>query len=219
MVFGEPVEAIVQTVRQVRADMLVVGTRGRGGMALALLGSVAEALVKTAPCPVAVVRKFDQTTAGIGPLLAPTDFSKGASHAVLAAALLARRLGVHLVLLHVLPEVVVAKGEGDTAAMRRADLRLRRDAESKLRALIETLGLDPEKVDLRLVTGVDTDQIVKTAMKIRAGSIVMGTRGLTGLPRALLGSVTDQVLRHAPCPVVIVPPQTARSGWWSGDTA
>lgn len=213
MAVGEPVEAIVQTVREVRADMLIVGTRGRGGMARALLGSVAEALVKVAPCPVAVVRKFDQAMVGIGPLLAPTDLSGGASHAVRAAALLARRLGVRLALLHVLPEAVAAKGEDDMTTRRKA-LRMRQDAEVRLRTVIETLHLDLQQVDLHLVTGVDADQIVKTAKQIHAGCIVMGTRGLTGLPRVLLGSVTDQVLRHAPCPVVVVPPRAGRSGWW-----
>ena len=67
------------------------------------------------------------------------------------------------------------------------------------------------------MSGVDATEIVHRGKEIRAGFIVMGTRGLTGLPRVLLGSVTDQVLRETPCPVLVVPLGTVRSGWWLGE--
>ncbi|HET7852904.1 MAG TPA: universal stress protein [Candidatus Methylomirabilis sp.] len=212
---GAPVDAILRVARKIGTDMLIVGTHGRAGVARLFLGSVAEALTKRAPWPVGVVRKLEDSPAGTGPLLAPTDFSEGASHAIRAAALLARRLGTRLVLLHVLPEAVADKGDDDPKAVQRATLALRRDAESKLHSVIETLGLESGQVNSSLVTGVDAVGIVHVARAIHAGCIVMGTRGLTGLPRALLGSVTDQVLRHAPCPVVVVPPGVGRKGgWW-----
>jgi len=214
MAVGRPAEAILRVVREVRADMLVVGTRGRKGVARMFLGSVAEALAKVAPCPVAVVREFHQASTGIGPLLAPTDFSEGAADAARTAARLARRLGIRLVLLHILPEVVARRGD-DPKARRRAELKLRREAENRLRAVIETLDLDSGQGESMLMTGVDTAGILHVAQKIHAGCIVMGTRGLTGLPRVLLGSVTDQVLRQARCPVLVVPPGAASGeGWW-----
>ena len=214
MAVGRPAEAILRVVREVRADMLVVGTRGRKGVARMFLGSVAEALAKVAPCPVAVVREFHQASTGIAPLLAPTDFSEGAADAARTAARLARRLGIRLVLLHILPEVVARRGD-DPKATRRAELKLRREAENRLRAVIETLDLDSGQGESMLMTGVDVAGIVHVAQKIHAGCIVMGTRGLTGLPRVLLGSVTDQVLRQARCPVLVVPPGAARGeGWW-----
>jgi nucleotide-binding universal stress UspA family protein len=214
MAVGRPAEAILRAVREIRADMLVVGTRGRKGVARMFLGSVAEALAKVAPCPVAVVREFRQASPGIGPLLVPTDFSEGAADAAQAAARLARRLGIRLVLLHILPEVVARRGD-DPKATRREELRLRREAENRLRTVIETLHLDSGQGESMLLTGVDVAGILHVAQKIDAGCIVMGTRGLTGLPRVLLGSVTDQVLRQARCPVLVVPPGAARGeGWW-----
>ena len=214
MAVGRPAEAILRVVREVRADMLVVGTRGRKGVARMFLGSVAEALAKVAPCPVAVVREFHQASTGLGPLLAPTDFSEGAADAARTAARLARRLGIRLVLLHILPEVVARRGD-DPKATRRAELKLRREAENRLRTVIEVLDLDSGQGESMLMTGVDVAGIVHVAQKIHAACIVMGTRGLTGLPRVLLGSVTDQVLRQAPCPVLVVPPGAARDeGWW-----
>ncbi|MFQ5657699.1 MAG: universal stress protein [Candidatus Methylomirabilales bacterium] len=216
---GNPVEAIAGVRREIRADMLVVGTHGRRGMARVLLGSVAESFYKSAPCPVAVVRTFGQSSAGIGPLLAPTDFSEGATHASQAAALLARRLGIRLVLLHVLPEALPPKGEKDPRARRRAADKLRHDAETRLRSLGDALKHDPDQVDVSLVTGVDAAEIVHIATEIHAGCIVMGTRGLSGLPRVLLGSVTDEVLREAPCPVLVVPLGIRLGGgWWGGGT-
>lgn len=212
---GDLVEAIVGVRRQIGADMLVVGTHGRKGLPRVVLGSVAESLYKSAPFPVAVVRKFEQTARGIGPLLAPVDFSEGATHAARAAAHLARKLGVRLSLIHVLSEVVPGKGGQDQEATRRAALALRRDAEARLQALTKELGLGPEQIEFSLVTGVDSAQIDHVAAEMHAGCIVMGTRGLTGLPRVLLGSVTDQVVQQAPCPVLIVPPWTpTRGGWW-----
>ena len=212
---GDLVEAIVGVRREIGADMLVVGTHGRKGLPRVVLGSVAESLYKSAPFPVAVVRKFEQGAKGIDPLLAPVDFSGGATHAARAAAHLARKLGVRLSLIHVLPEVVPAKGEQDQEATRRAALALRDDAKARLQALTKELGLGPEQIEFSLVTGVDSAEIAHVASEMHAGCIVMGTRGLTGLPRVLLGSVTDQVVQQSPCPVLIVPPWTpARGGWW-----
>lgn len=214
---GDAVEAIVGARREIAADMLVVGTHGRKGVARVVLGSVAETLYKRAPCPVAVVGKFDRSSGTFGPLVAPTDFSDGANHAVQAAALLARTLGVRLTVLHVLPEALPPKGEEGPEARRRAAETLHRNAEARLRSLAENLRLKPEQVDLALVTGVDAAEIVHMAKEIDAGCIVVGTRGLSGLPRVLLGSVTDQVLREAPCPVLVVPLGSVPSGWWWGE--
>ncbi len=214
---GDPVEAIVGVRREIGADMLVVGTHGKRGLTRVLLGSVAESPYKSAPFPVAVVRKFEKAAAEIGPLLAPVDFSEGAAHAARAAAHLARKLGVRLSLIHVLSEVVPSKGEKDPEATRRAALAARQDAEGRLQALIETLDLDREQVDFSLVTGVDSAEIDHVAGEMCAGCIVMGTRGFTGLPRVLLGSVTDQVLQQPPCPVMIVPHWTSPGGGWWGE--
>ncbi len=214
---GDPAEAIVGVRREVAADMLVVGTHARKGVARVVLGSVAESLYKRALCPVAVVRKFDHSSGSLGPLVAATDFSAGATHAVQAAALLARTLGVRLTVVHVLPEALPPKGEEGPGAKRRAAERLRRDAEARLRSLGESLRLTAAQVDLACVTGVDAAEIVHMGKEIRAGCIVMGTRGLSGLPRVLLGSVTDQVLREAPCPVLVVPLGAVPSGWWWGE--
>lgn len=213
---GDPAEVIVGVQREIAADMLVVGTHARKGIARVVLGSIATGLYKRALCPVAVVRKFDQSPGTVGPIVAPTDFSEGANHAVRAAALLARNLGVRLTVLHVLSEALPPKGEDDPEARRRAAEKLRHDAEARLRSLSARLGLKPEQIDLALVTGVDVAEIVHMGKEIHAGCIVMGTRGLSGLPRVLLGSVADQVLREAPCPVMVVPLGAVQSGWWWG---
>jgi nucleotide-binding universal stress UspA family protein len=212
---GPPAETIIRIGQETAADIVVVGTHGRRGVARLFMGSVAEALAKTAPWPVAVVRAYDQRVGEMGPVLVPTDFSEGAMHAGRAAHALARRLGLRLVLLHVLPEAVAPKGEEDPEAIRRQAERLRREAETRLRSAAEALGLDRGQVESSLVTGVDAAEIVHVGKAIRASCIVMGTRGFTGLPRLLLGSVTDQVLRQAPCPVLVVPPGiTATGSWW-----
>ncbi len=60
------------------------------------------------------------------------------------------------------------------------------------------------KVETLLVKGHAAEEILKTAKRIRADLVVVGSRGLTGLRRFLLGSVTHKVARHAPCSVLVV---------------
>ena len=64
----KPQQAILDVARQVKADLIIVGTHGRGGMARLFLGSVAERVVRTAPCPVLTVRELEREFVGPDPL-------------------------------------------------------------------------------------------------------------------------------------------------------
>jgi nucleotide-binding universal stress UspA family protein len=87
---------------------------------------------------------------------------------------------------------------------------LRRDAEEILNeqaAKIEQEGGKVAEKYLRIAERYRAQQIVKVAEDIGAGLIVMGSRGLGGVRRALMGSVSDSVVRHAHCPVLVVRPE------------
>jgi nucleotide-binding universal stress UspA family protein len=92
--------------------------------------------------------------------------------------------------------------------------QLREQAEDILNeqaAKIEQEGGTVAEKHLRIAERYRAQQIVKVAEDIGAGLIVMGSRGLGGVRRALMGSVSDSVVRHAHCPVLVVRPEKERA--------
>ena len=92
--------------------------------------------------------------------------------------------------------------------------QLRRQAEDTLNVQAEMIEQEGGKVaekHLRIAERYRAQQIVQVAEDIGAGLIVMGSRGLGGVRRALMGSVSDSVVRHAHCPVLVVRPEKERA--------
>jgi universal stress protein A len=102
VVTGATTGSIVDYAKSINADLIVMGTHGRGGMAHLLLGSVAERIVRTASCPVLTVR--ERRDGPIRRILVPTDFSATSDEALDYAAMLAERFGATVQLLHVLED-------------------------------------------------------------------------------------------------------------------
>jgi nucleotide-binding universal stress UspA family protein len=133
-------------------------------------------------------------------ILHPTDFSTPSQYALELACALARDHGARLVLLHVGAMPVMVYGEGvlpvDTDAYT-LELREKLDKVQTPDPAIE--------VERRLVmVGDPVAEILGVAEDIACDLIVMGTHGRTGLRRALMGSVAEQVVRKASCPVLTV---------------
>lgn len=138
----------------------------------------------------------------IGAILHPTDFSANSGYAFQLACSLARDHSSRLLVLHVVatlgPEQVTF-GE----AVSRPEPE---DYQSKLwHDVRQVKPSDPAvKVEYLLAEGDAAAEIVKTAAENHCGLVVMGTHGRTGLDRLLMGSVAEQVMRKAPCPVLTV---------------
>jgi nucleotide-binding universal stress UspA family protein len=132
-------------------------------------------------------------------ILHPTDFSKPSDYAFRLACSLARDHGAGLTLLHVMRPPRVYGGEMGA-------LILPEDHPDSLRDSLEQLRpTDPLlRVDHRLEEGDPAGLIVAVAEEIGCDLIVMGTHGRNGLGRILMGSVAEQVMRKAPCPVLTV---------------
>jgi nucleotide-binding universal stress UspA family protein len=133
-------------------------------------------------------------------ILHPTDFSERSEPAFRFACALARDYGARLLLLHVAPRPVV------TAFMGVVPPEPERYHEQLTDDLIR-LGRQAKglEVDTRLrIADPPADEIIRTARESRCDLIVMGTHGRTGLTRALMGSVAEQVSRRAACPVLTV---------------
>ena len=138
-------------------------------------------------------------------ILVPVDFSANASEALAMAAELSRRFDARISLLHVFQPVSYAMPEGYMLYTPKQLAELLTAFEAQLasaKAEAERAGAVTVRTDQ--VQGVPAVEITEYAEKERCDLIVMGTHGRTGLQRALLGSVTEQVLRHAACPVLTV---------------
>lgn len=144
-------------------------------------------------------------------LLTPTDMSDASLAAVTYAADLARRTGGTLVLLHV---VALREVEEEVADGKYVDTQLD-EIRSRLRWWYLTF-VPPavrQGVSVEAIAGVGhpEHEILAKARAIQPEMIVMATHGRTGLRRAVLGSVAEAVLRHAPCPVLTIPPKALQT--------
>jgi nucleotide-binding universal stress UspA family protein len=136
--------------------------------------------------------------------LVPTDFSEPAIDALEQAIGLARESGGHVVVLHVCEIPVV--GFPDGALIPTADVaaRISNDAQTALDTLIEQRKGCGVPIEAVLKSGDPRDLIHGVADDVDATMIVMGTHGRRGVARALLGSVTESVVREATRPVLTV---------------
>jgi nucleotide-binding universal stress UspA family protein len=137
-------------------------------------------------------------------ILVPTDFSDGAREALDLAVDLSRRLDASITLFHVwqfpvypIPEgMVFPSAEAISSTMAKVN-----DALTKLKKMVETAGVP---IDTKAEQGTPFVDIVRTAKSGGYDLIVMGTHGRTGLRHLLLGSVAENVVRKAHCPVLTV---------------
>jgi len=131
-------------------------------------------------------------------ILHPTDFSEPSEFAFRLACSLARDYRAKLIVLHVVHLPVAVYGEGAVVANSP-------EYDEELRASLQRIEAPPG-IELvhRLEEGVPAEEIVTVAGIVAADLIVMGTHGRRGLKRLLMGSVAEQVLRQAACPVLTV---------------
>ncbi len=199
-----PTPAIVDTARTLRADLIVMGTRGLSGFQHALLGSNAERTVRLAPCPVLTLGPEASAKAKFARILAPIDFSKQGEAAVAVAIEVALEHQGSVDLLHAydLP-AGVAMGYGGAIPQSVWD-GIEAGARASLEKACEPLKSAGVPFQTHLVVGPATDAILATAKSEHADLIVMGTHGRRGFHHLLLGSVAERTLRLASCPVLTI---------------
>lgn len=207
---GSPVHEILTAADEWPADLLVLGTHGRGGFERLVLGSVAEKILRKAPCAVLAV-PHDAVAAVRGGatqvqhVLCSHDGSAASSDGVRYAVALAERTGARLTLVSVVESLPYG---GDFTGAEFAGFRAARDKHAR-EALDSAVPADVRvrcNVHDRLVYGHPAQQILEVAAQERPDLIVMGVQGRGALDLAMFGSTTNHVVRHAPCPVLTVRP-------------
>jgi nucleotide-binding universal stress UspA family protein len=139
-------------------------------------------------------------------ILAPTDLSRHAEVAVRYACGLSERLGATLHLLHVLPDPIPIEPDPLLTPPMPIEYDPRVDVESfeALRKSLDPAWGQPAGVEVAVRHGSPVESVVAYAEEKAIDLIVIATHGRTGLSHALLGSVAEQIVREAPCPVLTI---------------
>ena len=139
-------------------------------------------------------------------ILCPVDFSDSSSRSIDHAVALARRYDSKLTVLHVVPTFDPVPVRGELGyPIQVVNPWTHEEVVTEMRRRLDDAGV-PADASLTALAGDAATTIVDEALTSTADLIVMGTHGRRGFKRLLLGSVTETVLREAPCPVLTVPP-------------
>ena len=203
-----PGPIIIDYQQSHQIDLIIIGTHGRHGLKRVFLGSVAEEIVRYATCEVLTITggkssflEFDR----LERILVPIDFSGHSAQALSLAREVAALSEAKLNLVHVVhfPSISTVT---DAAVFSIVDYDA--DVETKafehLRAFYARVVGENEAVIYTVMQGPPADEIARHAAASNCDLIVIGTHGLTGLDRFLMGSVASKIIRRADCPVLVV---------------
>jgi nucleotide-binding universal stress UspA family protein len=181
----EPYQYIVDEAAKRKVEMIIMGRRGRTGLKRLMMGSVTARVIGHSTCKVLVIPETAKVS--YKNILIATDGSKYSDAAALEAISIAKRCGSDLIALSI--------------ATKDKDLPSAKKSVEKISQIAEKEGLKVKTLTLR---GTPYNVIAETAEKKNADVIVVGSHGRTGLERLLMGSVTERVIGHANCAVLVV---------------
>jgi nucleotide-binding universal stress UspA family protein len=227
---GAAVESLVDYLQQVSAGMIVMTTHGRGTLGRFWLGSVADRLIRRAPIPVFLVHGSKEPVdlnkpIALKKMLAPLDGSPLAEQVLQPALDLAGlldsqcelfRASQEMMALDFYPPFIPAEAVDPkpreqlqklTAKERSIAEELRNDAERYLERVASRLRSQGKTVETVARDSFSpADGILEEVQKGKADWIALATHGRKGLPRLMLGSVADKVIRGATVPVLVYRP-------------
>jgi nucleotide-binding universal stress UspA family protein len=200
---GRPASRILERAASLPAELIVMGTHGRGGFERLVLGSVTEKVLRKAACPMLTVPPPAKVASQpYKRLLCPVDFSESSLKALEFAFSIAKESDAQLTILHVLDW----PPDEDLLLERFDSPEFRRVVEDQVRKRLEALV--PEDVrswckpETKIGYGKPYREILETASREGADLIVIGVRGRNALDRLVFGSTTNHVVRSASCAVL-----------------
>lgn len=200
LVVGSPHREILDLARRVEAGLVVVGAAESH---LGFLGSNADRVIRKAVCPVFVVR----SEAALPPCRVeiPVDLSPISAHAMVRGLELLKQIGAPLGEIEALFVLNPFEVGGSIHFTRD---QVERFAKEELHRFLEDNAPESGSPRLsRVRTGYAREEILAALGERRADLVVLGTHGRSGFERLVIGSVTQGVLRSAPCNLLIVPPE------------
>lgn len=207
---GDSADAVCDFQEREHADLLVMATRGHGGIKHFLLGSFTAKVLQIASCPILVFRTYENEGEALkqpfnpNRILVPCDFSRHSRRAFEAAGSWARAFDAMVKVLYVVDQYVSPELEPETSSATVQEYYEKRVAEAtaKLQDLVgSSLKGAPGEIAVRI--GHPAVEILEEARSFGARLIAMSSRGLTALDRIAMGSVAERVIQGAKCPVLV----------------
>lgn len=188
LVYGEePHQEIVQTAKELQPDLVVLGRRGKRGLARFMVGHATAHVAGHAPCNVLMVPRVGQVWSQR--IVLATD---GSPHSA-AAAEVARDVAIQCQM----PVTVVSATKKSHSAERKDEAQA---TVEKVTAALKAAGVD---CDSLVAEGRPDEVVIETAASHKADLIVVGSHGRTGLSRLFLGSISERIMGQAQCPVLV----------------
>jgi universal stress protein E len=207
VVAGDPFDGILRTAGSIRADLIVMGAHRKELLRDIFVGTTIERVIRTGPYPVLMVNyAVEQSYRNV---LAAVDMSDASARAIRAGKDLGLIEGARLTLVHGF--LAIGAGLMSRADIRREDIE-KYVAEERLRAGGELAAfLRKEEPGLqgwalRVRDGTPIEAISEAVKEIKPDLLLVGTQGRSGIPKLLLGSVAEEVLRSVGVDVLAVPP-------------
>jgi len=194
---GDRVERLLECAKRVRADAIVVGTRGRRRGVDRFFGSTTRALMRNATLPIIAVSPAYKPSGkkGLEKILVGFDGSAASKEAASAAYALAQEWNAQIDFLYVI--------DADRTPASDAD-----DAEALAAMVISAAALDASKWNIKtkqyVLRGTVHETILRFASEHQSDLIVVGTHGRTGFDRLIMGSVAEAVAADSPVPVLVL---------------
>jgi nucleotide-binding universal stress UspA family protein len=207
---SDPATGILEAEKELGADLVVMATHGRTGIAHLILGSVAEKVVRESRCPIFTTHRGEGLS-GVElfqKVLVPVDIAERSVVALTHARRIAEQFNGAVYPLHIVPteeselllrDVYQAR-EGERANLVVAEKVARQKLEELAREQLS--GVRYETV--LHVSGDPARTILEVEKDVGADLLVMATHGFTGLFHLLLGSLTEKMVREAACPVLSI---------------
>lgn len=194
---GDPAEEILAFAHKEEVDLIAMGTHGRTGFQRWVLGSVTEEVLRKAPVPLLVSRVGAVRTSW-DVLLVALDGSAEAEEILPDVVALARNRRVDVRVAKAVLSVPVPSGLGDMGLLVPPE-----DPRPYLESVAGRLAAQGVAARPVPLEGRASTEIPRYARESGVGLLCMTTHGRSGVERAVLGSVAEEILRHAPCPVFV----------------
>jgi len=204
---GDPFQGIVQVATDNDADLVAMGAHRRRILRDVFVGTTIERVMRTGHHPVLMVN-----TEPKGPyrrVVVATDMSEASANALITARSLGLLEGTYVSLVHAFEPLAKGMMIYANVERERIEEHVAHEASEmrrKLADFVDKLQLGDLRYDLRLLEGPTFRTIKEFVDKEQPDLLVIGTRGLTGVKRILIGSVADAVLRGIECDILAVPP-------------